>query len=114
MVLHYQGGRDDSEFWRYIKTGATQTPFVKEILEHSKTKIPSRAQYGEKLGATPELFNWVLSGLGKITPEVAREELEKHGLIERASVSYNYFKDYYTVEDSVLPNLDKLHIYPTR
>jgi hypothetical protein len=114
LVLHYQGGRDDSEFWRYIKTGATQTPFVKEILEHSKTKIPSRAQYGEKLGATPELFNWVLSGLGKITPEVAREELEKHGLIERASVSYNYFKDYYTVEDSVLPNLDKLHIYPTR
>jgi len=114
LVLHYQGGRDDSEFWRYIKTGATQTPFVKYILEHSKTRIPSRGHYGDKLGATPELFNWILSGLGKISPKVAREELEKYGLTQRAAYAYDHFKDYYIVEDSVLPNLDKLYIYPTR
>jgi tryptophan halogenase len=114
ISLHYQGGRDDSEFWRYIKTGKTKTSFVDDIIEHSKLRIPSRAQYGEKLGATPELYNWILSGLGKISPETAREELNKYGLTQRAAYVYEDFKNYYVVDPEVLPKLDKLNFYPTR
>jgi tryptophan halogenase len=28
LVLHYMGGRSDSEFWKYISSGATKTEFV--------------------------------------------------------------------------------------
>jgi hypothetical protein len=80
LVMHYQGGRTDSEFWRVISSGATLTDFSREVLERSKTKIPGVFQFDYYYGSVgAPLWNWVLAGLGKITPEQAKRELELYG-----------------------------------
>jgi hypothetical protein len=102
VVLHYQGGRDDSEFWRYIKTGKTLTPFVSELLEYTKTHIPNYLYYQNYLGASAPLWNWVLAGLGKLSPEVAKAELERHGKLEKAAIDFQRYFDYpsfYNISD---------------
>jgi len=94
IVLHYQGGREDSEFWRYIKTGETLTPFVSDLLEHCKTHIPSYLYYQNYLGTSAPLWNWVLAGIGKLNPEVAKAELIRHGKLEQASLDFKRYFDY--------------------
>ena len=40
LVAHYTCGRKDTEFWKYINSGATATDFVKsmhEVCKHTST-----------------------------------------------------------------------------
>jgi tryptophan halogenase len=77
LVVHYQSTRTDSEFWRWLKTGETQTEKVSGILELVKSKIPTNSDFTAFYGyAGASLWNWVLAGLGHITPEVAKKELK--------------------------------------
>jgi tryptophan halogenase len=77
LVIHYQGGRTDSEFWKRITAGETLTSFASEVLERCKHKIPGVLNYDYYYGCVgAPLWNWVLAGIGKITPEQARKELE--------------------------------------
>jgi tryptophan halogenase len=94
VVLHYQGGRDDSEFWRYIKTGETLTPFVSDLLEHCKNHIPTHLYYENYLGTSAPLWNWILGGLGKLDPEVAKQELIRHGKLEVSAIDFKRYLDY--------------------
>jgi hypothetical protein len=79
LVLHYQGGRTDSEFWRYLNTGATLTPFVEEVIGRAKYKLPSFAQYEHKWGTSTILWNWILAGLDMVNREGAVRQLEIYG-----------------------------------
>lgn len=102
IVLHYQGGREDSEFWRYIKTGATITPFVAELLDYCKTGLPNYLYYQNYLGTSAPLWNWVLNGLGFLTKENAQAELDRFNAVERASMDFQRYVDYppfYNVEN---------------
>jgi hypothetical protein len=82
LVIHYQGGRTDSEFWRHISSGKTLTPFSREILERSKHKVPGFFNYDYYYGsAGAPLWNWVLAGTNNITKETAKKELELYGII---------------------------------
>lgn len=77
LVIHYQGGRTDSEFWRRITGGDTLTTFAAQILEKTKHKIPGVLNFDYYYGCIgAPLWNWVLAGIGKITPELAKKELE--------------------------------------
>ena len=77
LVIHYQGGRTDSEFWKWISGGNTRTSFASEILEKCKYKIPGVLNFDYYYGCIgAPLWNWVLAGIGRITPEQARAELE--------------------------------------
>jgi hypothetical protein len=87
--MHYQGGRDDSEFWRYIKTGATMTPFVEETLERLKTRIPTYLHYEDFWGSSASLWGWINAGLGFATPKIAKKELK---LFEREAAAESIFK----------------------
>ena len=80
LVLHYQGGRTDSKFWRNFIEKNMVTEFTEEVLEKSKNKIPGIFQYDYYFGCIGSpLWNWVLAGIGKITPEQARKELQLYG-----------------------------------
>ena len=80
LIVHYQGGRTDSEFWRNFVEKDMVTSFTKEVLEKSKTKVPGVFQFDYYFGSVgAPLWNWVLAGLGKITPELARKEMELYG-----------------------------------
>jgi tryptophan halogenase len=77
LNVHYMGGRDDSEFWKYIKTGATQTDFVSDLLDMSKHRSPNHSEFMGFYGyAGWALWAHVLAGTGRLTPEIARKELE--------------------------------------
>jgi tryptophan halogenase len=77
LVLHYQTKRTDSEFWRWIGTGATCTELVKNIIELSKTKLLQAEDFDSYFGyAGHPLWNWVLIGLGYIGKQTADRELQ--------------------------------------
>jgi len=99
LVMHYQGGRTDSKFWKYVSSGATTTPFVEEVKELSKTHIPTYIHYEEYWGSSSALWNWVLAGLGIITPEIAQKELENTAKVDKAGFEYKEFTDYYRAMD---------------
>lgn len=80
LVLHYMGGRKDSEFWRYISSGNTLTPQVKFIMNKAKYQVPTwldTANYNGSPGTM--LWNWVLAGLGIINDETAKKTLRRFG-----------------------------------
>lgn len=76
IVLHYQGGKTDSEFWRFIADNDIATEFVKNIIEISKhrllnkTDVPNNA---DSIGY--QAWNQVLAGMGFISKDVATKHL---------------------------------------
>ena len=77
LVLHYMGGRDDSEFWKYIKTGVTQTDFVKDLLEMAKHKVPSSQDFPTYAGSAGwPLYSYIMAGLHLINKDAAENELK--------------------------------------
>mgnify|MGYP006122941091 CR=1 FL=1 len=77
LVLHYMGGRDDSEFWKYIKTGATQTEFVKELLAMAKSKTPTFNDFPHYQGAAGwPLYSYVMEGINVLNKDIAGAELD--------------------------------------
>lgn len=89
LVLHYAGGRNDSEFWKYISSGATLTPFVRDMLDMSKHRSPNTSEFLGFFGyAGWVLFSQVLAGTNNLTPEIARKELEFFGKTDEAKAKY--------------------------
>jgi len=111
IVLHYLGGRDDSEFWKYIKTGEVITPFVADTIERCKTQVPSAIHYANsRWGSSSHLWNWILSGLDFIDPKIAKQTLEKHNLYGSAEVEYKLFASYYDFKEETV--FSKFEIVP--
>jgi tryptophan halogenase len=78
--VHYMGGREDSEFWKYIKTGETRTEFVSDLLDMCKHRSPNHSEFMGFYGyAGWSLWAYVLAGTGHLTPEIARKELDFYG-----------------------------------
>lgn len=78
LVMHYMGGRNDSEFWRYISAGNTKTEFVADIIEMSKHKLPGVHSFDSYMGSAGwELWSYVLAGTNILRPEVSRKELSQ-------------------------------------
>jgi len=76
LVLHYTGQRTDSNFWRWMQTGETHTDTVKNILELQKTRHIQPADFDGYHGyAGAGLYNWIMAGLGHITPKNATRDL---------------------------------------
>ena len=77
LVMHYMGGRNDSEFWKYISSGAIKTEFVSNLLEMAKTKVPTVNDFPVYQGSAGwPLYSFVMAGLGLINKEVAAKELD--------------------------------------
>jgi tryptophan halogenase len=76
LVMHYMGGRDDSEYWRYISSGATQTEFVSHLLEMSKHRMPSNHDFPTYYGSAGwPLYSYVLAGIGRLSKDTCSKEL---------------------------------------
>lgn len=76
IVLHYMGGRNDSEFWKWIATGETQTEFVRELLDTCKVRMPTHYDFPKYQGAIGwELYCYILAGLGKLNPNFVINDL---------------------------------------
>lgn len=96
LVMHYMGGREDSEFWKMIKTGVTKTDYVDTLLHMVKTKMPSANDFPNYPGSAGwPLYSYVLAGLHLINKKAADSELDmilpQHGMLRNvtAEVYYN-------------------------
>lgn len=90
-VLHYQGGREDSKFWSYIKNENVTTDVVSDYIQKSKSKIPSTL-YFEDYWNVDVLWKWSLAGLGLITEKQALEELLNSNKYDYSKQLYEEFK----------------------
>ena len=95
LVVHYQGGRSDTDFWRYVTSKEALTEFTSDIIETSKHRIPTMLDYEQSVGASAPLWAWTLAGLDIITKEQARDQLEKLGLYGKSKEMYEEFSSYY-------------------
>jgi flavin-dependent dehydrogenase len=78
ISYHYQGQRNDTDFWKDIKAKDRVTPNAKIYLDRSKHKIPSILETDGLYGSpTAALWNWISAGLDIITQDQAKEELLK-------------------------------------
>jgi len=67
LVMHYMGGRNDSEFWKYIETGATKTPYVNDLLLMAQNKLPTVNDFPQYLGSAGwALYSYVMAGINRI------------------------------------------------
>lgn len=109
LIAHYMGGRTDSEFWRYINTGATKTAFVDNLLEMCKTQMPSNRDLDISFGAPDMgLWSYVLAGIGHLSPETSKKVFRDNtvptiGLNDMNSVINGYQQ---TVDNLLRDNLD--------
>lgn len=108
LIAHYMGGRTDSEFWKYIDSGATKTEFVDNLLTMCKTQMPSNRDLDIPFAA-PDMGLWcyVLAGIGHITPETSAKIFSGNtvpviGLNDMAGVIDGYQK---TVDNLLQDNL---------
>ena len=95
LLVHYMCGRNDSEFWRKITAGETISDFVKDIIEVSKHRVPSKSMFPKFDGSAGwPLWCWVLAGTGNITPETAKKELSYSQAEQYAeSLYHNHFHE---------------------
>ena len=77
LVMHYMGGRKDSEFWQMINTGITKTPYVEELLLMAKSKVPSVNDFPSYPGSAGwPLYSFVMAGLNLINPKCGEKDLD--------------------------------------
>jgi tryptophan halogenase len=89
LNVHYMGGRNDSEFWKYINSGATRTEFVQNLLDMCKHRSPNHSEFLGFYGyAGWALWSHVLAGTGHLTPEIARKELEFYNKVDEGKRIY--------------------------
>ena len=77
LVLHYMGGRKDSEFWKHINSGATQTEFVKELLAMIKHRTPTVNDFPHYQGSAGwPLYSYVMEGINLLDKTKAGKEID--------------------------------------
>ena len=76
LVMHYMGNRTDTEFWRYISSGATKTDYVNNLLETIKVRFPNINDFPKYYGAAGwPLYSYVMEGLNLLDSDVALKEI---------------------------------------
>lgn len=77
LVMHYMGGRTDTEFWRYINSGATKTEYVDQLLEMSKHRLLNQHDFKRYYGSAGwPLYSYVIEGLNRLGNSVGKEALD--------------------------------------
>ena len=71
VFLHYTGGRDDTEFWKYM----TETPMphrVRELLDVNKSRLMRSYDFDNAMMGSvgQESWNHILSGLGHFNSDL--------------------------------------------
>lgn len=92
ISLHYQGGKENTEFWKHIKNDKVITELAASILEQAKYKIPGYTTMEGMFGSfSIPLANWNLAGMGLISKEQAEKELRRDSKLLYAYNKYNQF-----------------------
>ena len=99
--LHYQCGKNDTDFWKYM-TKKSATPFVKSIIELCKSRVPDLDDYDNYPLAASSLWNSTLHGLGLIPKKVAKQQWDFYAQYKDPKVIENE----YAIHQNYFNNLD--------
>jgi tryptophan halogenase len=92
ISIHYQGGREDTDFWKYIKNENIVSDGAKEYIELCKIKIPGFINLQGMWGSySIPLANWVASGMNLLNPLIAEYDLKYSGRLTKVEQKYNLF-----------------------
>ena len=82
ISAHYQGGRTDSEFWRYMTHDAgAPTDFVKDIKEMCASRMPTKLDFPNYPGAAGwPSWCYILLGTGQLRPGVTAKYLNSDSM----------------------------------
>lgn len=95
LIIHYQGGRDDTEFWKYITSGKTLTDFSRSIIEMCRYRCPNNFNFPQVEGiAGWPLWSYILAGTGNISKEVAKKELDMFRMNTHAEKEFDIFSGF--------------------
>lgn len=115
LVMHYMGKRSDSDFWKYIATGATITPYVADLLEMAKSRLPTSHDFPRYAGSAGwALYSFVMEGIGVLNCKDSLTELNfdvpNHGSLDMLTRNAYYdlqdqfareTKDYMTYKEFI-------------
>ena len=108
LVAHYTCGRKDTEFWKYIDSGATKTEFVKAIHEMCKYRVPNATMFPRQEGSAGwPLWSYVLAGTGVLLDTVARQEIDFNNDRILSDTAYIYHVQEHHKASENLPNNTK-------
>jgi len=108
LVAHYTCGRNDTEFWKHIDSGATKTDFVKSIHEVCKHRVPNATLFPRQEGSAGwPLWSFVLSGTGALSDIVARKELQYNNDVVLSDSAYQYHVQQHHMKAEHLPDNTK-------
>lgn len=89
LNIHYMGGREDSEFWKYIATGRTKTEHTINFLEMAKTKCPTNSNFNQYFGGVDwGLYSYVMFGTKILLSETLIKELNFADIISPGLKKY--------------------------
>lgn len=106
IVLHYLGGRSDTQFWHYCASGEILTDRVKDILEIASHRMLTEDDISNPYNhLSYRAWNHVLAGLGKFSKEVAEKSVTA-GMEDRynswKNITLNKIQDYKDLEDALI------------
>jgi tryptophan halogenase len=85
VSMHYQGGRIDTPFWKYVKNDSIISPFAENIIKRSKNKLVSYFEIANNFGAPAiGLWNWSMAGLDLLNQDSAYTDLLEYNMYETA------------------------------
>ena len=100
LVMHYTGGRDDSEFWKYINTGATQTDFIKDIIKTAEDRLPTADDFSNFYGTAGwPLWAFIMNGVGRLNKDKALKEIDFY-IKDRGPLENITAQRYYELQDN--------------
>jgi hypothetical protein len=89
VSMHYQGGRDDTLFWRHIKSESIVSPFAEKIITRSKKKLVSYFEIANNFGAPAiGLWNWSMAGLDLLDPKMSYSDLIESNMYNKAEKQF--------------------------
>lgn len=92
IILHYLGGREDSEFWKYIKHMPLPDS-LQSVVDLWKYRMPRIIESDNSKIWQHTLTFGVAYGLGILNPKVAQAELEYYGLEQVGRELYNKYSN---------------------
>ncbi len=96
IQMHYMGGREDSEFWKYVKNELPKREKVKEIVDICKYRCPSPRDWEVFPGASGwGVWATILPGLGILTKKIACNTMWNNNYNIDSDVMYDKMLAYF-------------------
>lgn len=108
LVMHYRGGREDTDFWKYVKNECS-TELVDTIIGTAKSRVPGMIDFPTYYGSGGwPLYSHVMYQLGLINKDVAGSHFGKFYMLEDVANSYHDQVDEWNFQTKGCINLSQL------